>query len=51
VLVGLLLVPLPGPGWLIVFLGTEFPSAARFAVYLRRLLIRAWQCWRSRRTA
>jgi len=48
--------PLPGPGWLIVFLGlvflaTEFPSAARFAVYLRRLLIRAWQCWRSRRTA
>jgi len=51
VLVGLLLMPLPGPGWLIVFLGlvflaTEFPSAARFAVYLRRLLI-----WRSRRTA
>jgi uncharacterized protein (TIGR02611 family) len=32
--VGLILVPLPGPGWLIVFLGlailgTEFPAAHR----------------------
>jgi uncharacterized protein (TIGR02611 family) len=55
-MVGLILVPMPGPGWLIVFLGigilgTEFPSAARFGVYLKRALTRAWKWWNSRRVA
>lgn len=54
--VGLILVPLPGPGWLIVFLGiailgTEFPAAHRVSVFLKRLLTRFWNWWRSRRSA
>lgn len=49
VVVGLLLVPLPGPGWVIVFGGiglwaTEFAWAARLARYARRLLGR-WTAW------
>ena len=41
VLVGLVLVPLPGPGWPVVllgltFLGREFPWAARLSHTLRR---------------
>ena len=41
VVVGLLLVPLPGPGWAIVFVGTsvlgrEFPWAARLSDALRQ---------------
>lgn len=41
VVVGLLLVPLPGPGWAVVFLGTsvlgrEFPWAARLTESLRQ---------------
>lgn len=56
IVVGLILVPLPGPGWLIVFLGiatlgTEFPAAARFGAYLRRFVTRLWHRWRDRRTA
>ena len=40
VLVGLLLVPLPGPGWAVVvlglsFLGREFPWAARLSTWAR----------------
>ena len=55
VIVGLILVPLPGPGWLIVFLGlatlgTEFPAAARFGAYVRRILTRLWQRGRDRGT-
>lgn len=55
VIVGLILVPLPGPGWLIVFLGlatlgTEFPAAARFGAYIRRILTRLWHRWRDRGT-
>ena len=54
--VGLLLVPLPGPGWLIVFLGiailgTEFPAAHRFGAFLKRMLMRFWIWWRARRAA
>jgi uncharacterized protein (TIGR02611 family) len=52
---GLVLVPLPGPGWLVVFLGiailgTEFPSAHRFSAFLKRILMRFWRWWRSRRS-
>lgn len=38
IIIGLLLVPLPGPGWLVVFmgfaiLGLEFPAAKRVHAY------------------
>ncbi len=54
--IGLILVPLPGPGWLIVFLGiavlgTEFPAAHRVGQFLRRILTRLWAWWRNRGTA
>lgn len=53
-LVGLVLVPLPGPGWLVVFLGlavlgTEFRWARRLAAALKRLLDRFWAWWKARR--
>lgn len=53
-IVGLLLVPLPGPGWLVVFLGlavlgTEFHWARRVATWLKRMLERFWTWWRARR--
>ncbi|MBC7442035.1 MAG: TIGR02611 family protein [Ramlibacter sp.] len=56
VVIGLLLVPLPGPGWLIVFLGiailgTEFPAAHRVGALLRRILTAVWAWWKSRRAA
>jgi uncharacterized protein (TIGR02611 family) len=49
---GLLLVPLPGPGWLIVFAGlavlaTEFQPARRLLDYGRRRL-EAWTAWLGR---
>jgi uncharacterized protein (TIGR02611 family) len=49
VVLGLALVPLPGPGWLIVFLGlgilaTEFTWAERLLDYGRRTL-RSWLRW------
>ena len=48
-IVGLVLVPLPGPGWLIVFLGlgilaTEFAWAERLLDFGRRTL-RSWLAW------
>ncbi|WP_240658659.1 TIGR02611 family protein [Microbacterium sp. CPCC 204701] len=51
---GLLLVPLPGPGWLVVFLGlavlgTEFRWARRVAGWFKRMLDRFWTWWRARR--
>ncbi|GAB3603138.1 TIGR02611 family protein [Microbacterium aureliae] len=51
---GLILVPLPGPGWLVVFLGlavlgTEFGWARRIASWLKRTLDRFWTWWRARR--
>lgn len=53
---GLVLVPLPGPGWLIVFLGlavlgTEFHWARRLSRWAQRTLDRFWQWWRRRRAA
>lgn len=58
-IVGLILVPLPGPGWLIVFLGiailgTEFPAAHRVGQWLKRALAKAvsrWKAWRASRAA
>jgi len=55
-LLGLLLVPLPGPGWLVVFaglalLGSEFAWARPLAAGLRRALERFWAWWRARREA
>ena len=49
VLGGLLLVPLPGPGWLIVFAGlallaTEFDPARRVLEFARRVL-QLWARW------
>jgi len=54
VVIGLILVPLPGPGWLIVFLGltilgSEFHWARRFTSWLRMQLARFWAWWRARR--
>ena len=51
---GLILVPLPGPGWLVVFLGlavlgTEFHWAHRAAETIKRMLERFWTWWRARR--
>jgi uncharacterized protein (TIGR02611 family) len=49
---GLLLVPLPGPGWLIVFAGlallaTEFEPARRLLDFGRRQ-VAAWTAWLGR---
>lgn len=54
-LIGLMLVPLPGPGWLIVFLGlailgTEFHWARRLTSWARRKLEAFWRWWRRRRS-
>ncbi len=59
VVIGLILVPLPGPGWLIVFLGltllgTEYSWARRVLGWLRRVLARFWErwnAWRAQRRA
>ena len=55
--VGIVDIPLPGPGWLIVFLGlailgTEFPLAHRFNMWVQRKLHEFWarfRAWRARR--
>ncbi len=52
IVVGLALVPLPGPGWLVVFLGlgilaTEFSWAERLLDFGRRTL-RSWLRWLAR---
>lgn len=54
VVLGLILVPLPGPGWLIVFvgmtvLGSEYHWARRLTAWLRRVLARFWERWRMHR--
>lgn len=51
---GLALIPLPGPGWLVVFLGltilgTEFAWARRLAAFTKRQLARFWAWWQARR--
>lgn len=56
VIIGLILVPLPGPGWLIVFigltvLGSEFHWARRVLAWLRRILARFWERWRAWRAS
>lgn len=56
VLVGLIMVPLPGPGWLVVFLGltvlgSEYHWARRVLGWLRRTLARFWERWRAWRAA
>lgn len=54
VAIGLILVPLPGPGWLIVFvgmtiLGSEYHWARRLTSWLRMQLARFWAWWKARR--
>ncbi|KQQ27338.1 TIGR02611 family protein [Frondihabitans sp. Leaf304] len=57
VIIGLILIPLPGPGWLVVFLGlallgTEFPAAHRFNMWVQRkvkAVIASFQARRRRR--
>lgn len=49
IVIGLILVPLPGPGWLIVFLGvgvlaSEFPWARRLHTWASAHL-RRWNAW------
>ena len=53
IVIGIVLVPLPGPGWLIVFLGlavlgTEFATARRLGAFLKRIVTRAWAWWNAR---
>lgn len=53
---GLLLVPLPGPGWLVVFLGltilgTEFAWAKRMSAFVKHQLDRFWAWLQARRAA
>lgn len=54
VVLGLLLIPFPGPGWLIVIAGlaiwaTEFEKAQRVLEFVRRYL-RMWEDWVRRQT-
>ena len=58
VIAGLILIPLPGPGWLVVFLGlallgTEFPAAHRLNMWVQRKVraVIAWFQERRRRRA
>lgn len=53
-LAGAMLLALPGPGWLTVFLGlailgTEFHWAQRISGWLKRQLQRFWAWWNRRR--
>lgn len=54
VLVGIALLVLPGPGWLVIFLGlgilgTEFPAVRRLTDRLKAVVMRVWHTWRERR--
>ena len=54
VVIGLILVPLPGPGWLIVFigmtvLGAEYAWARRLTSWLRTALAKFWIWWKALR--
>jgi len=47
ILVGIVLIPLPGPGWLIVFfgvsiLGLEFPFFGRLTAWVRAKASKLW---------
>ncbi len=55
VLTGIALLVLPGPGWLLIFLGlgilgTEFPAVRRLTDRMRALVLRVWHWWRARRS-
>lgn len=50
VVVGIILIPLPGPGWLIVFigltvLGSEWHWARRLTQWVKNQLARFWRIW------
>lgn len=52
--VGVVLLVIPGPGWLMIFLGlgvlgTEFPAARRVMVWTKDTLLRITRWWRARR--
>ncbi|MBD3779197.1 MAG: PGPGW domain-containing protein [Micrococcales bacterium] len=54
VAVGIALLVLPGPGWLVIFLGlgilgTEFPAVRRLTDRFKALVLRVWHRWRTRR--
>ena len=54
IVVGIILLPLPGPGWLIIFTGlgilaTEYPWARRLLVRAR-LLVGEWTRWAAGQT-
>ncbi|VTR77884.1 PGPGW domain-containing protein [Cellulomonas hominis] len=54
VAVGIALLVLPGPGWLLIFLGlgilgTEFPAVRRLTDRFKAFVMRVWQSWRDRR--
>jgi uncharacterized protein (TIGR02611 family) len=54
VLIGIALLVLPGPGWLMIFLGlgilgTEFPAVRRITDRFKALVLRVWHRWREHR--
>ena len=54
IVVGIALLPLPGPGWVIIFVGlgvwaSEFGWAARLLAWTRRQ-VRAWTAWLGRQS-
>ena len=54
IIVGVLLLPLPGPGWLVIFVGlgilaTEFAWAERLLDYAKAR-VRVWTRWISRQS-
>ncbi|GAA4684263.1 TIGR02611 family protein [Frondihabitans cladoniiphilus] len=56
IIVGIIMIPLPGPGWLVVFLGlailgTEFPAAHRLNMWVQRRLHAIWAWIRGKRAA
>ena len=55
VLAGIVMLVIPGPGWLSIFLGlailgTEFTFARRINDWLRTQVRRVWAWWKARRT-
>ncbi|NMI00850.1 TIGR02611 family protein [Pseudonocardia acidicola] len=55
IVIGIVLLPAPGPGWAVIFLGlgilaTEFESARKVLLYTRRKY-QAWIAWLGRQRA
>lgn len=55
IIAGIILIPLPGPGWLVVFfglaiLGLEFPAAHRLNMWVKAKFQTAWSRVRHRKT-